>query len=651
MSKIVYYTTIVILFASLNIRAQEDIKPQNYNTNFELGQKYFEKYAYRIAIKHFLKAYDEDSTSTIIQLRLAQSYYRMRDLEDAEFWGNRLIKNNYELSLDEIYYYIEILAANKHYERASYWYAQYLERDTTNETRIARMENFLQTPFYENNGESFQINMVNFNSDKRDFSPNYYKDGLVFISGRTKGLNLKKWFKNDEQYYLNVYYTESLDSIEYLEPKIFKGLKTRYHEGPLCFYDNNTKVIFTRSNIKKRSLLGKKAGLSADGSTVLKLYMADIENNKAKNIREFPYNSDEFSTGHPTVSSDGKRLIFASDRPDGLGGSDLYMSFRVNDSWTPPINLGPTVNTSEQELFPNAIGDVLYFSSDGHPGLGGLDIYFSILIDDKPTDLVNVTYPINSSSDDFGLTTKDGKSGYFSSNRGSTINDNIYYGVDVRKKPKLSLDIQVVDSMSLQTLLNPVIEITDSLTTEVLFPYQSKGDSIYSYIIDADKNYKIIASHKGYFNHTLPFNTDKSTSGVQQLKVPLSKVSPNKTIELKDIYYDFDKATLRDTSMIVINYLIKWMEENPSINIEIGAHTDNRGNADYNLNLSQRRAQSVADYLIDSGIDKLRLQTMGYGETKPKFPCENPSDCTEKEHQMNRRTEIKVITDTNITGQ
>ncbi len=420
---------IIWLLPSL-LMGQEDVKPIKYNANFELGEQYYKRYAYRIAIKHFEKAYEEDTISSAIKLRLAQCYYKMRDLKDAVVWANRVVAGGYEPSANQIYHYVEILASNQHYDEASYWYSRYIEKDSLNTYRIERMKRFLNSPDFKDQGSNYQVYQVDFNSNKRDFSPTYYKDGLVFVSARKGKFDLKQWFKSDGIDYLNLYYTEAIDSLSFTKPEVLGGLKTRYHEGPLAFYDNDTKVIFTRNNVEKRSLMGQKAGQSADGSTVLKLFMADVFDGKITNVREFPYNSNEFSTGHPTVSEDGKRLIFVSNRPDGYGGSDLYLSYRVADTWTPPVNLGPEINTPEQELFPYLNGHVLYFSSDGRPGLGGLDAYYTTLVNDKPTDIGTFTYPINSPADDFGLLTKTGRDGYFSSNRGNSTNDNIYYGID-----------------------------------------------------------------------------------------------------------------------------------------------------------------------------------------------------------------------------
>ena len=644
MKSIKNITLIGILLLSIGyVHAQNEIRSEKSSVDFELGEEYFQRYAYRIAIKYFLKAYAEDTVSNAIKLRLAQSCYNMRDLEDAEYWANKVISGGYPVNADQVYHYVEILASRKKYVAANYWYNKYLTMDSVNVDRIKRMQGFLQPAGVSGVGSDRHVHQLEFNSDQRDFAPCYYKDGIVFVSGRPSALNIKKWFKNDGVDFLNLYYAQATDS-GFAKPKIFsRKINSPYHEGPLAFYDNDTKLMFTQSSTVKRRLFGKKTGRNSDNITVLKLYMADIEDDHIKNIRAFEYNSNEFSTGHPTVSRDGQRLIFSSDRPDGKGGSDLFLCYRINDAWSPPKSLGDLINTGEQELFPYLDDNVLYFASDGRPGTGGLDIYYTVLVNDMPTEIYPLTYPINSVDDDFGLISKDGQVGYFASNRGNAADDNIFYAYPYKHKPKLTADIALYDTLTNQIITDTKVDLIDQASGNFLVPLKVKGDSLHTFVIESKRAYQVVGKSKGYYSQRFINSGTQATEGQLKWKYKLLPITSNKGFRLNDIEFDFDQSSLKDTSLFQLNNIVKWMENNPSIKIEISAHTDNRGAEGYNLKLSQRRAQSVAHYLIESGIDSSRIAAKGCGETKPIVPCPKPDDCTEEQHQINRRTELKVI--------
>ena len=614
---------------------------------FNLGNKYFNEFSYRIAIKHYLKAYKIDTVSDNIKYKLAKCYYKMRDFEDAEYWANKLA--NYDMTENDMYHYIEILASNKHYHEAEYWFQEYQKFDSLSEERITRIKSFLLKTNYSNIGVNFWINPISVNSEQSDFAPTYFKDGIVFLSGRKSDIDIKGLFKNDGINFLNLYYTEDLGDGKYSEPVIFnKKVKSKYHEGPIAFYDDNKKIIFTQSNIVKRKLFGKRTGRNSEGSVVLNLYIGDYNNDTIENIKPFKYNSYDFSSAHPTVSEDGKKLIFSSNRQGTKGGTDLYICNRINGSWSEPVNLGDKINTEGKELFSYLNGNILYFTSDGHTGLGGLDIYFTTLVDNKPTKIINPGYQINSTKDDFSLISKDGRSGYFASNRGNSLNDEIYFAEYHAPPPPLSIELLAIDSITKEVLHDPDVQIIDTLTNEDLIAYNIIGDSIFQYMPDTGIYYRILINHIGYFTTDTFLFSGNSNTGVLKWIIPMFELKPNEPFALNNIYYDFDKATLRDSSKIELNRVIKWLEENEDISIEIHSHTDSWGNDNYNLDLSKRRAKSVVDYLIASGIDKNRLVPIGYGETQPLVDCPIPKNCSKEDHQKNRRTELMIIDNTEI---
>ncbi len=625
---------IFLLFISLNIFAQ------NTDKEITLGEKYYNKFSYYIAINHFEKAYQKDSTNTHVILRLAQCNYKMRDFKSAQIWGRKyvdLVQENGKASL--IYYYVEILAANRKYDEAAYWYGKYMQRQDVDTFEINRMKGFLHIQSFKDNSKSYRISPVSFNSEKSDFAVSYFGDSLVFVSGRRPSIDVKKVFKNDEIDYLNLYIVKKTGENEYSEPKKFSGkLKTRFHEGPIAFYDT-TKIIFSQSGLKGRHWFGDRMKRSQNGTLNQELYMADYIDGKIKNITEFPYNNPEFTNAHPTVSDDGQKLIFSSNRLDGQGQSDLYICYKSGNTWAPPINLGDKINTKGSELFPKLVGNVLYFTSDGHQGVGGLDVFKTVLVNDKPTEIINLGYPINSSNDDFAFNSLDGYTGYFASNRGDEDNDDIYY-FEYHKPIPPHVSVAAIDSSTGEYIINPDIFLVskDSLELNIL-PLRVIGDSIYDFIVDSTLNYDITAQKPGY----LTAHDTRNLKDTNFWVIPLTKIIPGQTIKLRNIYYDFDKATLRDSSKIELNLLIKWMKENPTVKIKLISHTDSRGKDAYNLKLSDRRSKSVMKYLTESGISEDRLQTEGKGETEPIYSCPNPKDCTKEQHQANRRTEFEVL--------
>ena len=639
------FTIISSFIISVGFTQNETSKTERYNADFEMAEKYFKTYSYKQAIKFYEKAFERDTTNQKIMLGLASSYYQMRDMEHSEYWANLLLAEDYQPSVNEMYFYIEILATNQHYDEATYWYNKYIVNDTTlDSTKINRMKNFLQDPDESTAGRNIQVAPINVNSDSRDFGATYYKNGVVFASGRRPSIDVKKVFKNDHIDYLRLYLTKEDSNGVFSDPKIFdKHINTQYHQGPVAFYDNFQKVIFTQSSLVKRRLFGKRAGRSEKGEVNLKLYIGDYEDGEVKNITPFEYNSDYFSTAHATVSKDGRKMIFSSNRPDAIGGSDLYICYRIGEKgWTPPQNLGPKINTTSSELFPYLLGNVLYFSSDGHKGYGGLDIYASVLVHDKPQEIRLLDYPINTTHDDFALVTRDGHSGFYATNRGKPTDDEMYSFKYVKIPPPLTVKVSAYDSSSYTYIQNPRIRIEDTVSTEYIVPMSNVGDSIYTYVINPKNNYEVVIQSPGYFIADSIIYSGDSLTGVLEWKMPLGTIKANVAIEIPNIYYDFDKASLRDSSRLKLNELISWLEENPKVKIEISAHTDSRGNDNYNMKLSQRRAESVVGYIVESGIIEDRLVAKGYGESKPIIDCSSKK-CTREEYQLNRRTEMKVI--------
>lgn len=623
------------------------------------------------------------------------------------------------------------------------------------------------------NPEAVQLrNTANINTTNLEFSPAFYQNGIVFASSRFKAGKRDK--KIDETFF-ELFYSDTDGNGEPLKSRPFSlQVNSFLHEGPVTFNRTGDKIFFTRNNIKK----GMRKS-DSKGVTRLKIYEAVKGSYDWENITELPFNNDEFSTAHPTLSADETKLYFSSDRPGGQGGMDLYVSTKSGDTWSEPVNLGPEINTAGHDVFPfiHSSGNLI-FSSNGHGGKGGLDLFMAN-VEGTSKEVMNLGLPFNSSTDDLGLIlSPDGKSGYFASNReGGSGKDDIYYftapeGILGATTPDLltSLitvydlkDNSLIEGASIRVfeqsndgflgggndLYQAVLMPIEEGSSEMVFKLvkkdaaslgapdrysDSKGETTYDFM--GEKKYLIVVTKDGYAGKETTYSTignstlsniriplDKprcsTVSGVLKnktnnnllpntivkiwngctgeeieifsnnkaefeycakpdcdymikgvktnfasefVKIPATELSPDglkkeiflspvsrgpsiaagTVIVLENIYYDFNKSSIRTGAARELDELLVMMQNYPSMVIELASHTDARGGNDYNLQLSQSRAESAKQYLTARGIASSRIRAVGYGEATPRNQCVDGVRCSETEHQYNRRTEVKV---------
>lgn len=385
------------------------------------GDKLMERYAFLAATEVFKKVLEEEEGEHDgIKKKLAVCYRMLNDPENTVLWYTDILDNAELLELDDKFYYAQALSSIGDYAEAKKWFAMYSEEapeDGRSKKFAAHLDNL--NHLYKDSSR-FHFEPVGFNSESADFSPAYYKGGLVFVSGRSERLKEYKW---DESSFLDIYQCAKDSTGNYSEPTVFnKKLNTQYHEGPLSFFNNGKSLVYTRNNVEEGNV--RK---SSDGVTKLKIYFTVIgsKGNWSKSD-PFQYNSDEYSVGHPSITEDGLTLYFISDMPGGYGGTDIYLSKFNGRIWSVPENLGSEVNTEGNEMFPFLHpNDVLYFASNGHGGFGGLDIY---KYEFSSREVNNIGYPLNSGKDDFGLIlNEEGNQGFMASNRNSPNGiDNIY---------------------------------------------------------------------------------------------------------------------------------------------------------------------------------------------------------------------------------
>lgn len=754
---------------------------------------------YVTAIAFYKQVIERDADNVEAKLALADCYRQINDTENAEKWYAETVRSKQARPVHRLYYGM-VLQANGKCEKAKAWFVQYVA-DRPEDVRGQHLAQSCDAKDYlmKTGVGIYNVRPFPFNSDKDDFAPVLHGNQLVFSSDRQESSPLKRTNMYNGSNFSELYAVGFADNkkhpeeFDYKEVKKFgNGLHTKLHEAAVAFSPDQQNIFITRSNYNNG-----KAGRSETGQIKLKIYTGSADAAETwSTLQELPFCSDEYNTAHPTISPDGKNLFFASNKPGGYGGMDLYVSQWENGHWGMPVNLGPSVNTEGNEIFPFIHPDGrLYFASNSHVGLGGLDIYYSIPKGKGDWNIpVNLGAPVNSIADDFSITfAPNGQWGFFSSNRdGGRGGDDLYAftknaipvevfvydaltkqplrdvlvsnkqsglnlltGTEGRAAFDMRLDecidfhaerknydpaqksgcstgmrpgeilrveiaIEKKSDFSIQgivfddaqglpvenaqvTLLNDCKKPIDMSLTgpdgrfrfrldknccyslkAVLDKYASKTvdnqctDGLpYGEILRTDLTLhpesgaaaprnqpRLSATSRARFNENLrryenpdgtPANFDLENglsirngilveSGKTKLAENTGWVRSKGSIGYSmRLFYDSDQALIRDESRPDLDKLLQTLLNNPALRVEIASHTDARGPDDYNQQLSQRRAEAVVDWLVKNGVARERLRAQGYGESLPSNGCINGVDCTEAQHQQNRRTEFIIL--------
>ncbi len=417
----------------------------------------------------------------------------------------------------------------------------------------------------------------------------------------------------------------------------------QFYTGGLCFTSDGKEVYFTRNESDEKFIKKKhfeKHQISTDGVNTLGIYKASVSHNKWTNIEHLGFNSIDHSCMHPYITPDGKKLFFSSNRKGGFGGYDLYYVQNIGGTWSEPINCGKYINSLDDEMFPHLLNDTtLYFSSDGHVGYGGSDIYYSVKRDNMWQTPVNVGLPLNSSKDDFALIfAGDDKKGFFGSDRYTDPGKDDIFSFTI--KPDLIIGRGVVlDKLTLKPIPGAHVKIhTPDSIIEVLADENGKFE--WDYFVH-HQTYHIEFKADKYEPEAMDFEADTSITLHLDKKLE-PHLEKNMVFTFNDILFEYNKADLLNESKLILDRLAEVLLHSGA-KVELSAHTDARGSDKYNLTLSQKRALSAVNYLITKGVPVDKAIGIGYGETKLKNKCDDGITCTEEEHTLNRRVEIKII--------
>ncbi|MBS1763588.1 MAG: OmpA family protein [Bacteroidetes bacterium] len=594
---------------------------------------YYDQNIYEKAIPYYEEVLNKKlDVNTLI--KLADCYRNTRNFKNTEKLYAKII--TYDTDPLYKYYYAEALMQNGKYKEARKWLNEYLltNRSDTKAINMLASCDSIETLFKDSLLFNIQLLKIN-GAEASNFSPVYYRSGIVYVSNRNPHSTPSNANAVSEDY--NLFYAQQTEGGNWLDSEPLRGtVNSIFTEGPCTFNKDFTSIYITRNNNE-----GKKIVTNRQNQNVLKIYHGTTSEGEWNITGEMSFNSNDYSIGHPTLSPSGNVMVFVSDMPWGYGGTDLYKTEYINGAWKQPVSLGRVINSPGNEMFPFLLNDsVLYFSSDGKIGIGGLDIYRSEFKDNSWTEPENMGYPINSSKDDFGFICKsDELEGFFSSNR---INERDQIFSFTRNAPILTLQGQITDKGTGKPVKNIKLVLSNGVRDTIITP-DANGN--FSITVDNNMKYTLRAEDKNYFTASVSFNTNgyRRSATINQ-DIAIEKLQFNKSIIWRGIAFDKGSTELIPATKLELNKLFNILTENKGIKIELSCHTDSRGNDRDNLILSQARADNAAAYLIEKGISKDRIVAVGFGSLRLLNNCRKGVLCLEEDHQINIRTEIKYMT-------
>lgn len=607
----------------------------------ETAKKHFDNMEYANAAVELEQLIKKQGESQELLQMLSDAYYNNAKFLEAEPWLNKLLVN-YESTVDSRYYfrYANVLKAVKKPQDADRWIQKFIKANPNDSRSVSYKNQQKALDEILKKRDPFEIENSSLNTSYSDFGAMFYKDQLVFTAAKNGGA--KDLYKRTNQPFLDLYKTE-LD--EKGQPRkgihvLSKELNTQNHDGVTTFSKDGTIMYFTRTNNLKEKLLKNETIINK-----LKIFKAELVNDNWSKIEPVPFNNDNYSVGHPALNDEGTKLYFISDMPGGYGMTDLYVvDINPDGTYGAPVNMGSSINSEGKEMFPFVKGNTLYFSSNGHWGMGALDV-FKVDLNDPSLTPVNMGKPVNSAFDDFAFVFDDErKLGFVSSNRpGGKGDDDIYL-----------LKTKTYDQYVFGTVIEAVSEKLMPESTVILYDEEGKElnktrvgmDAGFKFKTEANQSYKITGTKKDYTTDIKDFYATEGKDKEVTLVIKKQEfvfVRGKCIVKIDPIYFDFDKYNIRPDAAIELDKVVEIMKKYPELIIEGGSHTDSRGRFAYNERLSANRAQSTVDYIINKGIDSKRITAKGYGETILVNGCADGVQCSEEEHQLNRRTEFTIV--------
>lgn len=699
------------------------------------ADQHYQQMAYALAVEEYNVAAKMGAVNEHVTKRLAESYMKLGNTEEAEIWYGTVVKFLNREPRD-LYNYAQALKSNGKYQQAEEWMDRYLIMMGPDAgARRSNITDFAKK--FTREMDRFTVRSVSVNTPYSDFGASWLDpQHVVFSSSRKETVGIQRRAAWNDQPFLDLYVADVAPSGDLLNARPLPGdVNSKLHDGPASASRDGNELWFTRNNIFRGKVTRSRNGVSRLG-----IYKAQRNGDAFGRLEQFLYNNSECSVGHPAISPDGRKLYFVSDMPGGFGGNDIYVCKDLGGQWSEPENLGPGVNTTEDEEFPFVAADgTLYFASNGHPGLGGLDIYASPFEGEAGHKIViNVGAPVNGPKDDFAFVIDAaGKKGYFSSDRPGGVGDDDIYafemhspleqrflvtGVvidDEQEIPVSEVEVELLDEngavvastisdekgeysfavtkdreyrvmarmkgrfdaeqhLSTENIEQKQILVRDlhlipdagiwlrgtvryrnrlgfisgmTVTVVNLSSYYSESDVTgeggdFSFRLQPNEEFEVLLEKEGFFSQSVPVSTIGMKRGILDLgearDLAFDPVEVGAAIPLKHVRWAKGKADLDPIARTELDALAERLMVNPSVRIEVGVHTDARGETDDDVKLTTARAKAIVDHLRSKGVPGDRVVGKGYGHTRLLNHCAPGVECTEEEHAENRRTEYKV---------
>jgi len=609
------------------------------NASTKKADKHFKRFEFVDAAEDYKKLVEDGKADTYVYSQLAECYYNVFNSVEAETYYAKALETATQPEM--IFKYSQMLKANGKYEASNVQMAKFAKMRPSDDRSIAFSKNPDYLPKILEKGKKFNIQNLGFNTKFSDYGGTL-KDGKLYItSARNTSRKTYGW---NEEPYLDIYQLAKAEDGSYQAATLVEDkVNTKYHEGDASFSSDGNTMYFSRESFFEKEF--EKDSTSNTKYSLLHLFKATKSGDKWNNVEGFALNSKNYSVKNPSVSADGKTLYFASDMPGGYGLFDIYKADIGSDgSIGEAVNMGQKVNTEGQEMFPYiSSNETLYFSSNGHLGLGGLDVFYTKEIDGKMAPIRNVGIPINSNADDFAFSLdEETEEGYVSSNRDGGLGSDDVYAI---KKLQPLCDVLITGTITDDKTGNPLNAATVSLYDDqgnILLSKVTNPDGTVEFIVECDKASALQVALDGYENQVVTVAASQEEEVAVSIALnPIEAIVGPEKINLDPIYFDFDKSNVTAQAAFELDKLVQIMTKYPDLVINATSHTDSRGNAPYNEKLSDRRAKTTVQYVISQGIDKSRISGMGKGENELKVNC--GSNCTDEEHQLNRRSEFIIV--------
>ncbi|MBD3862979.1 OmpA family protein [Olleya marilimosa] len=617
-----------ILLSSTSVFAQSDATKS--------ADKHFDKLEFVEAAKAYTKLVEKGEADAYVYQRLAEANYNTFNTVEAEKWYAKALETNDDA--DMLYKYSEMLKANGKYEASNTQMKKFASLYSNDDRAVAYNSNPNYLEDILKSEAKFTAQNLDFNTAASDFGGTL-KDGKLYItSARNDSRRNYGW---NDQPFLDIYEITKAEDGSYTEPNLLNGkINTKYHEGVVSFTPDGNTMYFSRESFFEN--MYEKLETGNTKISVIQLFKATKSGDKWEKVQPLNINTNTYSVKNPSVSKDGTTLYFASDMPGGFGKYDIYKATINADGMVgTPENLGNKINTSEQEMFPYVgANDYLFFSSNGHLGLGNLDVFYTEY--SGTAKVKNMGAPINSKADDFAFNIDADKNGYVSSNReGGKGSDDIYAIKEIKPLCEVDMIVSVENAETGEKLPNASITLYDAKGS-IIDTQTTNTQGIATFNTDCEIEASLKVTKAEFEDNTITANTTREDRlNVSVDLTPIKKIIVEDKVVLDPIYFEFDKSNITAQGAAELDRLVLVMNKYPEMVIYATSHTDSRGKDSYNMRLSDRRAKSTVAYVVSKGIDASRISGDGKGESEPLYDC--GSSCTEEQHQFNRRSEFTIV--------